>query len=407
MSKFQKILSIVFIALLALLVYAEATKKPPISWFPSYSKLDKIPLGTYVFHDLFSEKRGDHFIETETPPYEVLKDTTIKGTYFFLNNSVNFDKTELEDLLDWTSKGNHLFIAAASISENLSDTLSLQTSNAYLFDSMNSEPMLNFTNKKLKSVEAYRLNKEFPVTYFEKIDTLKQTALGLTQIFNDTLKITEPNINFLEAPFGAGKIFIHLQPEIFSNYVLLSEKNKVLAEKTLSYIPKDHTLIWDNYYKTGKKINISPLRALLNNRYLKWAYYLALIGIAIYVLFEGKRKQRSIPIVKPLTNKTFEYTQTISGMYLDKNEHHKIALKQMNLFMEFIRTRLRLPTEKVDNRFLKAVAARSGNTLENTKSIFTLIEKIQHQNPQLTTQEQLEELYKTITHFKQQTDGKH
>lgn len=406
MSKFQKIVFIAFIAVLALLVYAEATKKPPLSWFPSYSKLDKIPLGSYVFHDLLSDKMGDRLVEVDRPPYEVLRDSTLRGTYFFLNNAINFDRIEVEDLLKWAHKGNNIFIAASSLPKKISDTLLLETGRDYLVSTIDSEPLLNFTNKKLKSAEAYRLKKEFPVVYFEEIDTIHQTVLGVSQIYNDTLKVTKPNINFIEAPFGKGKIFIHLQPQIFSNFALLTDSNKELSEKALSYIPKDHTVIWDNYYKTGKKINASPLKAILTNRYLKWAYYLVLIGIVLYVLFEGKRKQRSIPIINPLKNKTFEYTQTISGMYLDKREHHKIALKQINLFMEFVRTRLRVPTEKVDSRFVKAVAARSGNTPEDTQAIFILIEKIQHQNEQLTTQVQLEELYKTISQFKQQTDGK-
>ena len=406
MSKFQKILFIGFIAILAILVYAEATKKQTISWFPSYSKLDKIPLGTYVLHDLLSEEMGDRFVEVDRPPYEVLRDSTLRGTYFFLNNRIDFDRTEVEDILKWTKKGNHLFISASSLPKKISDTLLLETGEDYMFDNMGSEPLLNFTNKKLKSQDAYRIKKDFSIHYFEEIDTLNQTVLGQAQIYVDALKITEPNINFIEAPFGKGKIYLHLQPEIFSNFVLLSDHNKELSEKALSYIPKNHTLLWDNYYKTGKKINISPLRAILTNRYLKWAYYLVLIGIMLYVLFEGKRKQRSIPIVRPLKNKTFEYTQTISGMYLDKKEHHKIALKQINLFTEFIRTRLRLPTEKADNRFFKALAARSGNTLEDTKAVFTMIETIQHQNPKSTTQVQLEELYKTISNFKKQTDGK-
>lgn len=405
MSKFQKLLFTAFIVVLAVLVYAEATKKHPLSWFPSYSKFDKTPLGTYVFHDLLSNKLGDRFIEVNRPPFEVLKDSTLAGTYFFLNNFIEFDPAEVEDLLEWTHKGNTVFIASESIPQKLSDTLSLKTSSDYLLDNIGSEPLLNFTNKNLNAEEAYRLKKEFPVIYFKEIDTLDQRVLGLSQIYNDTLKITNPKINFIEAPFGDGKIFIHLQPQIFSNYGLLTENNHELSEKALSYIPEHDKLIWDNYYKTGKKINISPLKAILTNKYLKWAYYLVLIGVVLFVLFEGKRKQRNIPIVTPLKNKTFEYTQTISGMYLDKKQHHKIALKQINLFTEFVRTRLRLPKEKVDRRFIKTVAARSGNTLEDTTAIFTLIEKIQHQNDQLTTQSDLEQLFKTISQFKQKTDG--
>ena len=161
---------------------------------------------------------------------------------------------------------------------------------------------------------------------------------------------------------------------------------------------------WDNYYRSGKHIDISPLRVLLSNKYFKWAYYFVLIGVLLFIIFEGRRKQRSIPIVQPLTNKTYEYTRTIAGMYLDKNETHLIAQKQIALFLEFIRTRLRVPTENRNERFYKAVAERSGSTHRDTLKLFTFIEKVNNQTN--TSKEELLKLYQEIKEFKKKTDGK-
>ena len=137
---------------------------------------------------------------------------------------------------------------------------------------------------------------------------------------------------------------------------------------------------------------------LLANKYFKWAYYFVLIGMLLFVIFEGKRKQRSIPIVKPLTNKSYEYAQTIAGLYVDKKEYHTIAKKQIVQFLEHIRTKLRVPTENMDRQFYRTVAERSGNTLENTTDLFTLIAKINAQNT--TTKAELIMLYKEIEQFK-------
>jgi hypothetical protein len=123
-----------------------------------------------------------------------------------------------------------------------------------------------------------------------------------------------------------------------------------------------------------------------------------------FIFFEGKRKQRSIPIIKPLENRTYQYTRTIAGLYLDKNENYEIALKQIALFFEFIRIRLRVPTEKIDKRFMETVAARSGNSMEDTKKLFTFIEKIQVQKQ--AGKEELLSLYKDITQYKKKLDGK-
>src|SRR5690606_3904261 len=118
----------------------------------------------------------------------------------------------------------------------------------------------------------------------------------------------------------------------------------------------------------------------------------------LFIIFEGRRKQRSIPILQPLINKTYEYTRTIAGMYLDKKENTLIAQKQISLFLEFIRTRLRLPTENLNERFYKTVAERSGNTVEDTLKLFTFIEKINHKTT--TSEADLLKLYKEIKEFK-------
>ena len=72
--------------------------------------------------------------------------------------------------------------------------------------------------------------------------------------------------------------------------------------------------------------------------------------------------------------------------------------------MEYIRTRFRIPTEQINTRFFNQVAARSGNTLEDTKALFIFLEQVQHQ-PEITP-EILLKLNREITTYKQKTDGK-
>ncbi len=390
--------------MLAALVYTEASKPQPVSWFPSYSKEDKIPLGTYVLNDLVKKSFNENLSEKNIPPFEALQDSTLKGTYFFVNNTINFDKTELDSLISWAKKGNTVFIAANYLGGKLLDTLNLETSTEVTIEKIGSEPLLKLVNKKFALQKPFHIKKDLSVRYFSKIDTIAQTVLGVSGRFIDSLKIKEPRINFIKAPLGEGQFFIHLQPEIFSNFFLLSEENTTHTTQVLSYLNDGKTIYWDNHYKSGKRVNISPLRVLLSNKNFKWAYYFLLIGALLFIIFEGRRKQRSIPIVHPLTNKTYEYTQTIAGMYLDKKENHLIAKKQITLFLEFIRTRLRVPTENSNERFYKTVAERSGNTPEDTLKLFTFIEKINNQNN--TSKEELLKLYQEIKEFKKKTDGK-
>lgn len=405
MSKLQKILLGLFIVLLGLMVYAEATKRPPVNWFPSYNQLDKIPLGTYVLHDMLEESFSSRFTDVQKPPFEQLKDSTFQGTYFFVNDRINFDEIERNALLDWVAQGNTVFIAANTLGHHLKDTLQLVIRNEVLLNRMSTEPLLNLTNNHLKADSAYHIKRDLSIRFFEEIDTLSQTVLGVTQAYQDTLQITKPLINFLKAPIGKGAFYLHTQPEIFSNYFLLEDNNNPsYTENVLSYINNENPLYWDMHYKSGKRINVSPLHVILNSKYLRWAYYTVLLGALLFVLFEGKRKQRSIPIVTPLSNKTYEYTQTISGMYIDKKEYHQIAKKQIVLFFEYVRTQLRVPSEHINKRFFTAVAARSGNTIEDTQQLFTFMEKVQNQHS--TSEAELIKLYDQISTFKNKLDGK-
>ena len=404
MTRIQKYIFAGFLLLIGVFVYVEANKPEPVNWFPSYHNQDKIPLGTHVIYELMQDVFSENLQEISRPPYEVLQDSTIVGTYLFVNNYIPLDKVELEKILDWVSKGNNVFVSAHSVGSEFMDTLKLSTERAVLFNKIETQPLLNLTNKKLKGETPYHIERNLDIRYFEEIDTLSQTVLGVTQAYNDTLKITQPLVNFIKSPFGRGTFFIHNQPEIFSNYFLLQKNNSKYTESVLSYLNNGQKILWDKHYKSGKRVNISPLHLLFSNKYLKWAYYFVLIGTLLFVLFEGKRKQRSIAVLNPQTNKTFEYTQTISGMYLAKKKHHEIAKKQIILFFEFIRTRLRVPTENMNSRFFTAVAARSGNTLDDTKELFTFIEKVQHQED--TSQEELLKLNRKITHYKNKIDGK-
>lgn len=393
-----------FLVLLAGLVYLEATKPAPVNWFPSYNNQDKIPLGTVVLYDLLKENLDQSLSEIKNTPYENLQDSTLQGSYLFINDYINFDNDELDKVYQWTEKGNTVFISANTIGQNLLDTLKLETKINYLVNSIKTEPLLDLTNKNFRKSQSYHIPRNFTVKNFSKIDTVTQTVLGFSESFSEVKTIQDSLPNFIKAPVGKGSFYLHLQPEAFSNYFLLTNDFASYSLNALSYLPKNQSVYWDKEYKTGKRINISPLYVLLKNKYFKWAYYFVLIGVLLFVLFEGKRKQRSIPIVTPPKNRTYEYTRTISGMYLDKKDYHAVAKKQAALFFEYIRINLRIPTEQLNNRFFKAVASKSGNTEEDTKKLFTFIEKVTHQ--QNTSKEELQKLYNDIKAFKNKFDGK-
>lgn len=400
MTKRYKILLGVLILLLGALVFFEANQKDPVNWFPSYSNKDKIPLGTYVFFEEL-EKQAPNLEEINVPPFEFLKYGGIEqGTYFFIGHSLMFDKVEVQHLLNWVDKGNTLFVASNNISSTLLDTLKLSQKSRVRKNGLENFPQYNLVNPQLKSDSLYTFQKDKEIIHFNEIDTLQQEVLGLVHIKNENLKDPQDFINFIEAPFGKGKILIHSSPEVFSNFFLLSnEQQYKYTQKVLSYLDMNAThFYWDNHYSGGKTINTSPLYILLNNRYLKWAYYFVLIGTLIFVLFEGKRKQKSIPIRNPLKNKTYEYTQTIAGMYLERNDHTGIAHKMIDQFYLGLRQKYQINTQKSNTNLINDIAHKTNHSLEEVKE---LIEYLQlQQQKTMISKEDLKEINQKITNFK-------
>ena len=118
----------------------------------------------------------------------------------------------------------------------------------------------------------------------------------------------------------------------------------------------------------------------------------------VFVIFEGKRKQRSIPIITPLKNQTVAFTRTIANMYFEKQEHKNIAEHKISYLLEFIRVKLHIPTTKIDAVFYENLALRSGNNLEEVVKLFKFCDAIHLKNQ--ITNEELIKLNSLIEKFK-------
>jgi len=107
--------------------------------------------------------------------------------------------------------------------------------------------------------------------------------------------------------------------------------------------------------------------------------YIVLFSILLFIFFEAKRKQRIIPIIKPLSNTTLEFTETLGRLYFQYKDHKNIADKKITYFLEYIRTRYYLKTENLDSIFLENLNKKSGVSLEKIETLFKHINFIQRQ----------------------------
>ncbi|MDY0082608.1 MAG: hypothetical protein RBR74_05445 [Ignavibacteriaceae bacterium] len=227
-----------------------------------------------------------------------------------------------------------------------SDSLNIQA--YYSYFSVSDSTEINFVNPAIKRETDYSFYKGNYDHYFTEIDTNKSVVLGVNG--NDYS-------NFIKMKIGNGSLFLHTIPNIFTNYNLLRNERDYIF-KCLSYL-KVRDVIWDEYYKEVNKYQSTPIRYILSQPSLKWGYFTFLFGIVLFVIFKGKREQRIIPVIKPLTNTTLDFIQTVGNVYLKQSNHKNIAKKKITYFMDHIRNKYGIRAQELNNDVIKQLAEKS------------------------------------------------
>ena len=315
MDKRSKIALYCIGAVIVFMMIAEIAKPKALNWRDSFSAADKIPLGCYIIYNELQTFTEKDILVSDRSIYEYLKklDSTAPKTLVFINNRVYFDSEESNALLNFVEKGNSVFISSTYAYGNVLDSLNLSIEGQYT-NLYKKESKCKFTSPSLS-----HNNREFTDvienSHFIAVDTLNTTILG-TITTKDEGEIDYVNPNFVRVDYGEnnGQFIVHTNPFAFTNYHLMDDKENYAAT-VLAYLPKQQ-IIWDNNYKSGRKVITSPLRYILQNTALKWAFYISMFGLILFIIFRGKRVQRIIPVITKLDNATVDFTRTIGRTLL-------------------------------------------------------------------------------------------
>lgn len=398
MDKKSKIWLYLIVFVILLMMAAEITKPKAINWRDSYSAADKIPLGCFVIHNELQNNYNKDLITTNQALYDFINEYggEDNATLLLINNSLYFEESESKELENFVSAGNSVFISGLYISGVLADSLNIGT--MWSYNNLFREPTYSqFNSPDLKN-KAALFDDVIENSYFNSLDTLNAVVLG-TMRHQDS---ANTHANFIKIPFGEnnGAFYIHTNPFAFTNYHMLNDKSQYAAT-VLSFLPND-ILIWDNYHKTGRKVISSPLRFILTNSALRWGFYISLFGLALFVLFQGKRRQRIIPVVNPPENATVEFTKTIGDLYFQNGDFTNIIHKKITYLMEFIRSNFYLNTDTFNEKFIRNLSQKSGNDFQETKQLIDFIIYLKNKNQH--TQGDLIELNRLIELFKKETN---
>lgn len=373
MSKSVKIYIVFLVLLMTGIVIIDINSPKPINWTPTYSLKDKIPLGLYVLDQEANSFFKDQKIEkVNVTPYEFFSDKfdyedtitnnyTIKGTVISISGFSDLDDQSIEELCSFVSYGNTVFLSSKELPVYLLDSLKTATRLEYKY----TDSIYNWAANKKLGQKKYKITEGRGNAYFSKIDTLNTTVLGYQS--GDSTRV-----NFIKVKYYDGEFLLHTQPAAFTNFHLLKADHHEYAEKVLSYIPKGN-IYWYSKGQNGEVISDSKLRYIFSQPALKWAWWISLMGIAVFMIFNAKRKQRIVPIKKPLANTTVDFIRTIGNLYYQEGDHDNIIDKKIIYFLERIRNEYLIDTTKLDDDFIHKLHYKSGKNMADIQKAVFLI----------------------------------
>lgn len=363
---------VIAVVIIGILLVVGLMSPKRLDWTPTYDPKDKIPLGLYVFDNeapvLFKNQEIKKFSIT---PYEYFDERfdynkrtyKAKGTFISITDGNTIDNESARELLHFAEHGNTVFLSMKDFPQFLMDTLNVKLDGEFYMKDSIQMNLKRYPGKK------YWYKEAMGVTSFDSIEKAGATALG----YQDGTEEQQPN--FIRVGFGDGQFLLHTQPSAFSNFHLLKEDHFKYAENALSYIP-DGTIYW---YSGFRHLSTSKLRFIKSEPGLKWAWYISLISIIVFIFFNAKRKQRIIPEVKPLKNTTVDFTKTIGNLYYQEGDHHTIIEKKIIYFLEHIRNENLVDTYSLDEAFIEKLHLKTGKPVEDIQKAVSLIKKHRHQ----------------------------
>jgi hypothetical protein len=381
-----------------LIVLIQYVQPKPINWVKTYISKDKIPYGCYAIFELLETTYADKVEINKQNFYYIGQNEPKNTSIIVVNDKIEFSRIETGKLMEFVSEGNKVLLCGTEFNGKIRDTFKLETGYRWPnfqgpIDSIVKTP--SFTLKYWYEAKDASKHYVYPEAagegYFSAYDSAAFKVISTDEKEMPVL---------ISRKIGKGTIYLASVPDVFTNLMVVNEKNRFYTYSMLSYLKND-VIIWDEYYKSYNPQREGMFKFIFGNDALYSAYALLMLSVIFFMIFSLKRRQKAIPVLEPLKNSTLEFVDVVSNVYYNSNNHKHIALEKINYFYYEIRTKFHLNTNEINEEFFISLSRLSGLTLEQVRNLFTYCENLKR-SPELG-ESNLIELNERINIFKRKS----
>ena len=357
---------VIIVVLMAVMILFEINAPTRYRWDDiSQSCKSKQPFGCYVMDSVLraSLPQGYEVLGSGIEKYIGNDYKGGKHTFLFTNNVYNFTYSLDVSIFQLLREGNNVIVAtddyySYNYEDELSEELGVTSVSISYMDEKQFKKILS-DNTQYDTVHwcaddrfsaaSYVVNRVFCLRELELKSPFRTLATITRSGFTYYSEVTVAGIR----DYGNGKVIVMDMPLIFSNYGILDDAIRPLALRLLSECGDKPVVRYDpthiDQVTTDKQESGSPLRYLLNNRPLRWAFYLALATLVAFVLFTARRRQRVIPVIKPPVNHMMDFVKRIGGIYYKRHDNVDLLNKKYVTFSNELRSRAMIDIDNDDN----------------------------------------------------------
>ena len=357
------------------------------SWNPTFHHADKQPFGCYLFDDLMSATMPKGYSVTDSSLFQLAQDSTARRGVLVVADRLNLIPAEMKAVLRMARNGSHVMLVAHGLGTFAEDTLGVDVRGAS--ESFDLQNFVKF-NKERETMKwksrtlgykprNYAVFHPLVTSHFRVEKKPKHGTIDKPidqQAFN---KDDYP----LVVTFRHGKGFITFAsvPLLFTNYAVVDEdeqhrKTIGFTLRCLSPLKQLPVVRTEAYCPAAEEeAEQTPLRYIISQPPLRWALYTLMIGALLFLVFEGRRRQRVIPIEKAPENHSLEFINLVGSLYYHSKERRSLVVRKWTYFAEELRRTVHVDvTDDTEDDITLPTLARL--TAIDEQEIRTLIQRL-------------------------------
>ena len=432
------------LALFVLFCLLQVNLPKKFVWSPTFSHVDKQPFGCFVFDSVLTQSLPNGYHVTKKTFFQLDQEhAKEKISVLMVVDQQNLKQLDVKYLCNIARRGGKVMVVASSsfddgrnadtvVVDELERTFNVRIEDGTYFslrgilaglkahDNDMYDTIYWNNRETMYAAQSYRMfyNMVGGTLFVDSVPKVKRLAYTLSTAGYDykhdslyvgdftgfdTIVDEKERIERIDTfaikkipvavsvPYGKGEVIFVSSPLLFTNYGMLEGNTFVYIFRLMSYLADLPVYRTEAYVKTDAMLvaEQSPFREFIKRPPLRWALYLALLGVVLFMIFTARRRQRVIPIMSKPANRSLEFIQLIGTLYYQRKDHVDLVRKKFKLFAEELRKTAGVDISDVntDDREYLLLAEKTGMNSDRLKKVIRQIRLVLHSEGNISVEE--------------------